>query len=89
MLLLYVERAVVVLLAAVALLLAIVSFRQASGSQCLGFGIRCLFDLGIQINSCLFCSAANSGSGAFVIPGSGMGKKSGSGMNIPGHISES
>jgi hypothetical protein len=32
MLLLYVERAVVVLLAAVALLLAIVSFRQASGS---------------------------------------------------------
>ncbi len=53
MLLLYVERAVVVLLAAVALLLAIVSFRQASGStvaflQCCGFGIRCFFDPGFR-----------------------------------------
>jgi hypothetical protein len=29
------------------------------------------------------------GSGAFWTPGSGMGKKSRSGMNIPDHISES
>jgi hypothetical protein len=29
------------------------------------------------------------GSGAFLTPGSGMGKKSGSGMNNPDHISES
>jgi hypothetical protein len=55
MLLLYVERAVVVLLAAVALLLAIVSFRQASGSTV-----------------AFFCSAADSGSDAFVISGSEM-----------------
>jgi hypothetical protein len=75
MLLLYVERAVVVLLAAVALLLAIVSFRQASPDQQLP----------------VFCSAADSGSGAFLTPGSGRGKKSvsGSGKNIPDHISES
>jgi hypothetical protein len=39
MLLLYVERAVVVLLAAVALLLAIVSFRQASGSTVAFFAV--------------------------------------------------
>jgi hypothetical protein len=30
-----------------------------------------------------------SGSGAFLTPGSGMGKKSGSGMNIPDNFSES
>jgi hypothetical protein len=54
MLLLYVERAVVVLLAAVALLLAIVSFRQASGStvaflEGCGFGFRYIFDPGIRV----------------------------------------
>jgi hypothetical protein len=41
----------------------------------------------------LYVSVADSdpGSGAFLIPGSGMGKKSGSGsgMNNPDHISES
>jgi hypothetical protein len=36
----------------------------------------------------LFCTA-DPGSGAFLTPGSGMGKKSrsGSGMNIPDHVS--
>jgi hypothetical protein len=37
----------------------------------------------------LFYSVADPGSGAFLTPGSGMGKKSrsGSGMNNPDHIS--
>ncbi len=34
-------------------------------------------------------SVADPGSGAFLTPESGMGKKSGSGMNNPDHISES
>jgi hypothetical protein len=34
-------------------------------------------------------SVADPGSGAFLTPGSGMGKKSGFGMNNPDHISES
>ncbi len=40
---------------------------------------------------CLSLSVAGLGSGAFFTPGSGMGKKSGSGsgMNNPEHISES
>ncbi len=39
----------------------------------------------------IVCSVADPGSGAFFTPGSGMGKKSGSGsgMNQPDHIYES
>jgi hypothetical protein len=43
-------------------------------------------------NQCVHChSVADPGSGAFLTLGSGMGKisRSGSGMNIPDHISES
>jgi hypothetical protein len=45
--------------------------------------------------ACAFCRDADPGSGAVLTPGFGMGKKqdpnpgSGSGMNIPDHISES
>jgi hypothetical protein len=35
------------------------------------------------------CGSVDPGSGAFLTPGSEMGKKSESGMNIPDHISES
>jgi hypothetical protein len=47
-----------------------------------GEGITILYD---------FSSVADPGSGAFFTPGSGMGKKSGSGpsMDNPNHISES
>jgi hypothetical protein len=76
MLLLYVERAVVVLLAAVALLLAIVSFRQASGSTVAFF--RSVAD-------------PESRAFLTPVSGIWDGKKSGSGsvMNKPDHISES
>ncbi len=37
----------------------------------------------------VFLSVPDPGSGAFLTPGSGMGKNSGSGMNIPDHIFES
>jgi hypothetical protein len=58
---------------------------QAKGYTCSEERVRSLLSTSITIIN----SGADPGSGAFLTPGSGMGKKPRSGINIPNHISKS
>jgi hypothetical protein len=51
--------------------------------------IKVAIQIKLRCKKMLASSVADLESGAFLTPGSGMGKISGSGMNNPDHISES